>query len=392
MLNPLEQTATFSVQTMITPLIPKSHFIGIDNTVHLAVGGEAPMLNSHMDAMARFMKDKSAGAPSRDMQAEVMESAREKCANLLKVSSEEITLLSSATEGINNVAYGLDWNPGDNVVVADVEFPSDILPWTKLKSQGVEIRIVRHKKWIIEEQDILDQVDENTRVVAISQVSMFTGQQMDVATLSKSIRQSNALFLLDVTHAAGVVPVDANYADIVVSSCYKWLLGTHGTAIFYWNRKRLPDLDPPFLGWRSVKQSGGWKDPLQFSLRDNADRFLPANPSFVSIYILNNALEVLAKLGEERIHQHALALSKLVHAGIEKMGFELMTPAEDHRRAGNTCFTHPDIPSLEKYLGKQNIQIWGTYGRLGRVRVSTHVYNSSEDIDRLFSAMGHYFT
>ncbi len=377
---------------MIRPLIPKSDFIGIDNIAHLAVGGEAPMLCSHMDVMAQFMKDKSAGASSRDLQAHTMESARQKCADLLKVSCEEITLLSSATEGINNIAYGLEWNPGDNVVVADVEFPSDILPWTKLSKRGVEIRVVRHKNWIVEEQDVLDQIDDNTRVVAISQVSMFTGQQIDVAMLSKGIRQTNALFLLDITHAAGVVPVDATYADIAVSSCYKWLLGTHGTAIFYWNKARLPDLEPPFLGWRSVKHSGGWKDPLNFSLRDTADRFLPANPSYASIYILNNALKVLAEISEHRIHQHTLALSSLVRAGIEEMGFELMTPVEDHRRGGNTCFIHPDIPSLEQYLGEKNVQIWGSYGRLGRVRVSTHVYNDSQDVDRFISAMHQYLT
>jgi len=377
---------------MITPLIPKSDFVGIEDIAHFAVGGEAPMLRSHMDAMMQFMKDKSAGAPSRDLQAQTMENARQKCADLLKVSSEEVTLLSSASEGINNIAYSLDWKPGDNVVLADVEFPSDILPWTTLSDRGVDIRIVRHKNWIVEEQDVLDQINDNTRVVAISQVSMFTGQQIDVALLSRGIRQTNALFLLDITHAAGVVPVDAKYADIVVSSCYKWLLGTHGTAIFYWNRTQLPKLAPAFLGWRSVKESGGWKDPLRFTLRENADRFLPGNPSYVSIYMLNNALAVLEKLGEEKIHQHALRLSKLVRTGIEEIGFELMTPAEDHRRAGNMCFIHPDIPSLEKYLAEQSVQVWGSYGRLGRIRISTHVHNDSLDIDRLFSAMHQYLT
>ncbi len=65
---------------------------------------------------------------------------------------------------------------------------------------------------------------------------MFIGQRMDIARISRLVRESNALFLVDATHATGVVPVDASHADIMVSSCYRWLLGVHGCAVFYWNR------------------------------------------------------------------------------------------------------------------------------------------------------------
>jgi len=221
---------------MIEPLIPKASFVGIDGFAHLATGGESPTLCTHLDAAQQFLQDKSQGEPARELQAAVMEEARQQCAALFKVPANDLTFLSSATEGINVVRYGLDWEAGDNVVVADVEFPSDILPWTTLKNTGVEVRVVKHHNWVISEQDILDRIDKRTRVVAISQVSMFTGQQMDIPMLSKGAREAGALFLLDATHAAGVVPVDANLADIMVSSCYKWMLGVHGTAVFYWNR------------------------------------------------------------------------------------------------------------------------------------------------------------
>ncbi len=345
------------------------------------------MLHSHLEILQKFMLDKGKGEASRHLQADVMEKTRHQCARLLKVSAEEITFLSSATEGINLVAYGLDWRPGDNVVVGDVEFPSDILPWTKLKKYGVEIRIVKNKDWVLDENDILDQVDENTKLVAISQVSMFTGQHMDVPMLSEGIRKSGALLLLDVTHAAGVVPVDARYADIAVSSCYKWLLGTHGTAIFYCNKDRLPELQPPFIGWASVASSGGWKNPLDFTLHANADRFLAANPSYVSIYILHNALNKLLPLGESAVYQHALSLTRRLRAGIAELGLELMTPAEDRRRSGNVCFMTREVEALRSKLEEKGILVWGAYGRFGRVRASTHVYNDSSDVERFLSEL-----
>lgn len=340
------------------------------------------MLKSHLEILEQFLVDKGRGEKSRYLQAEVMEKARRQCAELLKVSNEEITFLSSATEGINVLAYGLDWRSGDNVVVGDVEFPSDILPWTKLKKYGVEIRVVKNKNWVLDEMDILAQVDEKTKVVAVSQVSMFTGQHMDVSKLSKEIRETGALFLLDVTHAAGVVPVNANYADIAVSSCYKWLLGTHGTAIFYVNRNRLPDFQPPFIGWASVAASSGWKNPLDFALHTGADRFLSANPSYISIYLLHNALNMLLPLGEDAIYQHALSLSKKVRTGISDLGLELMTPTEDHRRSGNVCFMIEEVEALRNTLEDKGILVWGAYGKFGRVRVSTHVYNDSKDVDQ----------
>ena len=172
------------VESMIESLIPKSAFTGLDGKAHLATGGESPMLRSHFDVLQQFMRDKSQGEPARELQAAVMEQARQQCATLFKVPAHDLTLLSSATEGINTLCYGLEWNNGDNVVVADVEFPSDILPWTKLRALGVEIRVVKNNQWVISEQEILNQVDDRTRVVAISQVSMFTGQHMDVSMLS----------------------------------------------------------------------------------------------------------------------------------------------------------------------------------------------------------------
>ncbi len=184
-------------------LLNKSDFIGLEERVNLCAGGETPMLKSHFGAMNQFALDKSQGERARDLEAQKVESARMKCGRLFGVEKDDITFLSSASEGINNVAHGLKWKMGDNVVIVDVEFPSGILPWTRLCSQGVEVRIVRHKNWFIDIEDIAAQIDDRTRVVALSHVSMFTGQRMDVSSISQLVRSSNALFLRDATHAAG---------------------------------------------------------------------------------------------------------------------------------------------------------------------------------------------
>ena len=79
-------------------------------------------------------------------------------------------------------------------------------------------------------------------------------------------------------------------ADVVVSSCYKWLLGVHGAAVFYVNRDRFSDFEPPFLGWNSPSRHGGWERPTEFRLQDTLHCFQPGNAGFISLYILDNAL------------------------------------------------------------------------------------------------------
>jgi len=345
------------------------------------------MLKSHGEAVARFLADKALGEPCRQRLEETYHRCKGKAAQLLGGSPEEYAFLSSSSEGVNLVAHAIQWQPGDNVVVCDVEFPSEVLPWTWLERQGVSIRIVNHKGWQIHLEDIEAAIDERTRVVVVSHVSYFTGQRLSLSKLSATVRAAGALFLVDATHSAGVVPVQATDADILVASCYKWLLGVHGTAIFYWNRDRLPWLEPPFLGWNTGVTIPDWRTPTSYQLRASADRFVPGNPGFISIYILENALDHFLHIGVPAIERHVLGLSGRVWQGVNSLGWELMTPYEAELRAGNVCFMSADLAAITSGLAARGILVWGDYGGVGRIRVSTHLYNDENDVDKLLSAL-----
>ncbi len=374
---------------MSEPLIAKSEFDGIEQVVHLSAGGETPMLRSHQNAIRQFTIDKSRGERARALQDDVLQATRKQCAELFAVPVDSISLLGSASEGINIVAYGIEWKAGDNVIIADVEFGSGVFPWLLLQERGVEVRVVRHKHWQIDINDIADQIDDRTRVVLISHVSMFTGQRVSLSALSALVRSSNAKLVLDATHAAGVVNVDAGLADVVVSSCYKWLLGVHGTAIFYWNKERFPELKTPFLGWNSVSSAGGWQQPTSMTLRDDALRFIPGNPSFISVYILHNALATLAAVGMQRVENHALELTRVLWQGIDSMKrWELMTPEHSDARAGNVCIMTDRVDEVARALRQRNVLVWGTYAGDERLRISCHVYNDRDDINTCLDALG----
>ena len=365
-------------------LVSKDDFIGLDDQVHLCAGGETPALKSHQDAVARFFRDKARGEDGRDQFEETYLKCKKRAGRLFNVSPEEIAFLSSTSEGVNLLAHALDWEPGDNVVVADVEFPSDVLPWTRLERLGVELRLVRHRNWQVSVSDLESHIDSRTRVVAVSLVSFLTGQRQLLHELSRAVRSTGAILSVDATHAAGVVPVEAGLADFVMSSCYKWLLGAHGVSIFYWNRSRLPDLNPPFLGWHTPATLTGWRHPTRYEPRPDAGRFEPGNPSWISVYILENALSYLSRVGVPEIESYVLDLSEKVLHGLAELGLEIMTPSRPQERAGNACFVAPREKAVMRWLDDRGILIWGDSQR---IRVSTHLYNTADDVEAFLETL-----
>src|SRR4029453_5196090 len=170
------------------------------------------------------------------------------------------------------------WAAGDNVVFADLESPSLISPAALLRERGVEPRVVRTRDHHLMLDDLAAQMDRRTRLVLVSQVSYLTGQRLDLARCADIAHGAGAWLAVDATHAAGVVPVPGALCDFVVSSCYKWLLATHGVGLFAYNARRVGALAPHTVGWHSVGHRGGSADPLAMPWRADASRLPPPPP------------------------------------------------------------------------------------------------------------------
>lgn len=375
---------------MIQALVPRSDFVGLEGVTHLAAGGEAPWLAAHTEALSLLARDQSGGMPGRANKDAAVERARERAARLLGVDAADVALLSSTTEGVNVLALALDWRPGDTVVVEAIEFPSLVFPWTKLQEQGVELRIVRPSdgsQWRYTLDDLAAAVDSRTRLIATSQVSYLTGRRHDLAQLRDIADRAGALLLVDATHGAGVVPVEAGFADVVVSSCYKWLLGTQGVALFYRDPRRLGALEPPIVGWHSRANELSLDQPNVWTTPDHAGRFEAANVSYLSAYLLDSALAYLGRFPAVQLESHSVRLTGLVLAGFERLGLEVTTPEQQEHRAGNaTCVVPAGVDSgaLAARLAEEGVLVWGGDGRL---RVSCHLYNDEADVERLLAAL-----
>lgn len=370
----------------MTAPIPKSLFVALEHVAHLAAGGEAPVLRSHVDAAARFLFDKGAGMPGRDRFFVVVQQARERLAGLLGGRADEVSFLAHASEGLFVASEGIDWRPGDNVVVEQSEYPSVLQAWQRLRARGIEVRSVGETP-VVPHAELAAAVDGRTRVVAVSHVSYLTGARHDLAALRRLADRVGARLVVDASHALGVVPVDGPLCDVVVSCCYKWLFGVHGAGVFYVNGQRWPGLQPPWVGWHSAEREEDWRRRTAYRLRVGPERFEAGNPPFLSLYVLENARRSIADVATATgpaIEAHVLALGGELRQGLVKLGLPVLTPEAAEFRAGNIVFATDRSEELEERLRAAGVLTWSGDGRL---RISVHGYNDEGDVAHVLDTL-----
>jgi selenocysteine lyase/cysteine desulfurase len=181
-----------------------------------------------------------------------------------------------------------------------------------------------------------------------------------------------------------VVPVPGEVCDFVVSSCYKWLLATHGVGLFGYSARRVGELVPATVGWHSVGHRGGLDDPLAMPWRVDASRLEAGNPSLLGLAVLDSALARLEQLAPEAVERHAVGLGGRLIEGLRSRGFTVLTPEAPAERAGNVCFLVDDAAGLAGRLAGLRVLVWGGEGR---IRVSPHVHCDGDDVERFFEAL-----
>jgi selenocysteine lyase/cysteine desulfurase len=311
---------------------------------------------------------------------------RQACARLINAGPDEIAFVKSTSHGLSIVAQGLDWRPGDNVLIYEKEFPSNIYPWLNLRNRGVEVRTIPSRDGRIAMHDIERLMDSRTRLLAISSVQYSSGFRIDLKKVGALCREKRVLFCVDAIQSLGLIPMAVRdcHIDFLSADAHKWLLGPEGIGIFYCRKELAEQLSPPLVGWKSVQNEFEFDRP-ELLLKTNALRFEEGSMNLIGIVGLGAAVDLLFEVGIEHVEQRVLDLGDLIIQEGLKRGYRVLTPSARHERGGNITFSGDfDPAAMQDALREKRIMV---NARGGGIRVSPHFYNTGEDIAGLFSAM-----
>lgn len=358
------------------------------NYINLNHSGVSPVSTRVRDAMVAEIEDVvNAGAAGLPKWYRLCQEFKKKFATFIGATEDEIAINLNTSEGINIVADGLDWRPGDNVVLPDTEYPANVYPWMNLAGRGVEVRFVPDVEGAYPPEQFEKYLDERTRVVAVSFVQFASGYRVDLMALGALCRSRNILLVVDAIQGLGVLPLDvkAMQIDFLSTSTYKWMLGPQGVGLFYVDKLRLETIQPRWVGSDSVVNPG---DYLNYDLTfpPNARRFEPGTYSTVGVAGANAALDLLIELGLDFIQNRIFELTDTLAQGAMQKGYQIYSPWQQEERSGIVSIQKPgvDCESIRQQLLKHHIM---AVVRGGRLRLAPHCYNTTQEMEKVFELL-----
>ncbi|MBE0515941.1 MAG: cysteine desulfurase [Methanophagales archaeon] len=321
--------------------------------------------------------------------------AHRKVAEFIGAKEGEIIFTKNTTEAINMVAYGLQFEQGDEVVTTLLEHHSNFLPWLRLKERGITMKIVTPtRKGIFDLSDFEHAIGPRTRLVAVTQVSNVLGTispVKEIAAMCKEKGSGKALFLVDGAQSVPHIPTDVEAlgCDFLAFSGHK-MLGPTGTGVLW--VKDLYGLEPTFLG-------GGMIETVSqedYTLAGGYEGFEAGTPHIAGGIGLGRAVDYLKEIGMGEVKAHEEGLVKRLLEGLQDIEkVQVYGSANLNERVGLVSFTinglHPhdvalmldEASAIMVRSGHHCCMPLMTYLGLkeGTVRASLYLYNTREEVD-----------
>ena len=359
-----------------------------NNLVYFDHAAVAPIHTESLKAINEYTEDLiNNGIRNYKHWFEETERIRKGMADFINADEEEIAFIKNTSQGISIVAGGLEFSPGDNIVIPDIEFPANVYPWLNLQSNNIKVKFVESVDGKIPLERIADAVDKNTRLVSVSSVEFSSGYRNDLNAISRLCKDRSAeysrkiYFHVDAIQSMGALKIDvkADEIDFMSADGHKWFLTPEGAGIFYCNKNSLSSLHPCSVGWKSVNNPLNFSD-INFDLQQTARKFEEGSLNTMGIVALGASLNLFNSVGIETIENKIINLACLATKALEDKGYTVTSPLEDKYRSG--IITFKGLYSIEdkhKHFIDNFIQL---SLRGGNIRISPHFYNTEEEINK----------
>lgn len=368
----------------------RSQFAALDHYTYLNSAAVSPIPRVAFDAVVSQLADVAIYGSEHYLDwIATKNSARDLLAGMLNVRSEQIAFMRNTSDGFASVANGLDWKKGDKIVSFEQEFPANFYAWRMVRDRyGVELRMAPERDGRIDLEELINLIDANTKVVAISAVQYASGFRADLERIGKVARSVDALFAVDIIQALGASSFDlpAQYVDIASSASHKWLCAPEGCGILYVSERARDRIEPSFVGWISVETPWDFADREQ-PFKPNALAWESGTGTSSLFYGLEQSLKLLTETGINKIEGYLDELSDFLCDSLAGKSYEIVSSRLPGEKSPIVCIKHTGgihCNEIAAKLQKENIIV---SPRGDRLRIAPHFYNNQEDIERLVDAL-----
>jgi len=322
----------------------------------------------------------------------IQKELKDSIGRLIGVPARDVILANSASYGLHLLADGLPWQAGDEIIVMQNDFPTDILPWLALEREGVVVNQIKPRGLVLEPDELAGVITEKTKLFCISHVHTFTGDTVDATGLAGVCRDQGVRFVLNVSQSAGTMPIDLSHipVDAVVCAGYKWLCGPYGVGFAWIEPEWRDQLDINRAYWPTVLSEEDLKSEGPLSLHDlnsarKYDVFGTAN--FFNFIPFKASIDYFLGIGLETVRAYHQELIDRLIGGIDEAFFEVISPREGDRRSSLVVISLRKKEKNETlYKALKDDGIYTAFWK-GNLRMAPHVYNTQENIDRFIELL-----
>ena len=373
----------------------RQHFFPVTrNNIYLNHAANGPLPLPVAQTVHEYIDDVSAfGGTHEARWTEYQRGSHRRLASLLNARPDQIALTANTSDGLMMIAHGLTWQQGDTILSAEGEFPSNVYPWLNLQEQGVQVQTIPLRHYRVATEDIFAHITEHTRLVSLSLVEFSTGYRNDIAAIARYCHEHGILCGIDAMQALGAIDIDVQALDIdfLAAGSHKWLLAPRTVGILYVADNLLSRLRTPRRGWFSVETPFAFSDFAQ-PLKAGAARFEYSSSNLTAIIGLDAALGLFESIegGMSTIEKRILGLTTYAVTGLERLGYEVISPQGTGERSGIVCFRpHPDATegTAQQMVDALAARSIYTAARNNIVRISPHFYNTHAEIDTLLNTL-----
>jgi len=304
---------------------------------------------------------------------------------LLNAESSDFCPQTNLSSAVTKVIHSLPAEQGKSVILySEQDFPSIGFVLSQAQRAGFKLRMIPAAV-DTQDPDVWESyLTDDVRLVLVTQVYSNTSQLLPVSEITRLAKEKNILSIVDICQAVGVVPTNLQswQADFVVGSCVKWLCGGPGAG-FLWVNPEIVELCQPIdVGWFSHENPFEF-DITNFRYADKALRFWGGTPSVMPYALAASSIDVMCKIGLERIREHNLELNNII---LDGLGDDVtVTPKEASKRGGTLVLNFGEYQ--DEIITRLNQAQVRFDARNSGLRISPHIYNTKEEMETILSLM-----